>query len=321
MHCSSALMLAAGSFLSTASAQSVPQALEENRGGAYRSGTVNYIDDSDFDTALQRPNATGAVSFVGRNVSAAYPGNDASDWSLILNVTSGVVKPGEDNRELTGTALSIQQPPSLPGSGSNNGTDGFQVCVNLMRIVPNATVNYTRLAADDRGTCGSYLSEECISQVRDLAAANFKENGTCAFIDEPPVSCGNTTVYRGYSGPAFGLPAPFYQQDWTAFTYGSDPPVSSNNRTAVDLDYDEQVKAVWPVLLTWGYTNTSTQFNDTAPATSLACVSATDFTQGSRVPNATEDGSGNGTNSGGRMGVDKTLIGITIFATAFAVLT
>lgn len=165
--------------------------LESESDGAYRYGTPNYIDDSVFDSALQHPNATGTVSFTGRNVSASYSSRDVNGWTLRVNVTSGIIKPGSDDRQLTGSAISILQPAGLPTSGGNNGTDGFQVCVNIMRIVLNMTTNYTQLATDDAGTCGSYMSEECRNELRDLAVSRFQENETCSYNNDPPPSCGN----------------------------------------------------------------------------------------------------------------------------------
>lgn len=206
MRSTSPFLIGALACLHAATAQEV-RTLEDERDGALRYGTPNYIDDSTFDAALQKPNATGSVSFTGRNVSAPYPGSDVDGWSLSVNVTSGIIKPGEDNRELTGSAISISQPDGLPTTGGNNGTDGFQVCVNVMMIVPNATSDYTQLAADDAGTCGSYLSQQCRDELADLATSTYQANGTCSYLNDPPTSCGNVTFSPAGSSsnePAFG---------------------------------------------------------------------------------------------------------------------
>lgn len=113
------------------------------------------------------------------------------------------------------------------------------------------------------------------------------------------------------------IPAGFYQQGWTAFTYGSDPPVASSDGDLVQEDYDEMAKIVYPVLLTYGYTNTSTPGNNTSVFSSLACVSATEFTEGSRVPESEGDGD---TNAGGRVNVGLTPLGAFIALTTFAVM-
>jgi hypothetical protein len=146
MHPTKLLLLIAGDLLETVSADTnQPQTLEVDAEGAYSYGTANYISDSVFDAALRQANTTGSVSFTGLDVSASWPGSGTNGWTLAVNVTSDIVEPGSDNRQTTGSAISIMQPASLSTSSDNNGTDGFQVCVNVMRIMPNVTFNYTSL--------------------------------------------------------------------------------------------------------------------------------------------------------------------------------
>lgn len=210
MHITTVLLLAASTNLHARSAGP----LQNASGGAYRYGTPNYIDNGDFDSALQKPNATGSVSFTGRNVSAAYPGSDIDGWTLSLNVTSDIMNPGSDPRQLTGSAISITQAAGLSTSSSNNGTDGFQVCVNIMKINPNATANYTQLASEDGGTCGSYLSKECRDDLQTLAGSMFAKNGTCEYLNDSPASCGNVTFVPGSTSDSYTFNEPAFSKSF-----------------------------------------------------------------------------------------------------------
>lgn len=76
---------------------------------------------------------------------------------------------------------------------------------------------------------------------------------------------------------------------------------------------------VYPVLVTYEITNISTLASGISAYSSLACVSATDFTEGSRVPGVGEHTS-DGTNSGAYVRMNMGLIGGLVAATALAIM-
>ena len=47
---------------------------------------------------------------------------------------------------------------------------GWTVCATVYGINPGDTANYTQLAQEDRGTCRSYMNDECREAIREAAA-------------------------------------------------------------------------------------------------------------------------------------------------------
>ena len=55
-----------------------------------------------------------------------------------------------------------------------------------------------------------------------------------------------------------------------------------------EQEWDDVAKMAWAVLVTWGYDDRGDE--DGKPATSLVCVSASDFAEGVKVPDDAPEG-------------------------------
>ena len=83
-----------------------------------------------------------------------------------------------------------------------------------------------------------------------------------------------------------------YRDGKSFFTYSAEPNLRSaedspSNYQTTEEEWDDVAKMAWAVLLTWGYDDRGDE--DGKPATSLVCVSASDFAEGVKVPDNTPE--------------------------------
>ena len=82
-----------------------------------------------------------------------------------------------------------------------------------------------------------------------------------------------------------------YRDGNSFFTYSAEPGLNTDDRPetsqTTEEEWDDVAKMAWAVLLTWGYDDRGDE--DGKPATSLVCVSASDFAEGVKVPDNTPE--------------------------------
>jgi len=155
------------------------------RDGPGFGSAVIAIPSTQWENALENPNATGHFPIQGYDLSRPYPSTGAipqsiDGWSLDFNVTADISAANATGFELpraadgyvTGASIRLRPPASLltaaPEGQSPVKVDNatWQLCLNVLdtRSLPQATIDAGR---KDDGSCTSMLGEQCVRDLRD----------------------------------------------------------------------------------------------------------------------------------------------------------
>jgi len=140
-------------------------------------GVFNSVTNEAWDKVFLTPNATGAATLGGFNVSAFFPSTKSDNWTFTIKVKADVPRPGS-NDFATGTWLQFDAPDGLVqtnGNGSSVRVDpSWNVCMSLL------LANEIELESDaetvDPG-CRGVLEPECIAGIVQGLQDGFNARG------------------------------------------------------------------------------------------------------------------------------------------------
>ncbi|KAH7265261.1 uncharacterized protein BKA55DRAFT_685732 [Fusarium redolens] len=251
-------------------------------------GSPGNMSEQEWQSAFEKPNATGTYKFEAYNVSERFPPNKTVDgWRATIRVANITDDP-EDDTPYPGIDISVQAPegmrvPTLNSSRTNSSD--WYVCVAFWgpsRLKDGATDD----AQHDDGDCSSFLDEDCLKALNAEAAGYYWNGEECTMLPHMPVKCEK--YYKDY-GPTYGgAPGANLSQFEKGKTLISQRPqtVGRYNAMTQEEAYDYAVRGVWTVMINWGRRDPDTYSLDDVLQPSLLCLRTRNITRGSEDPNA-----------------------------------
>ncbi|KAJ4249163.1 hypothetical protein NW762_012498 [Fusarium torreyae] len=162
-------------------------------------GELDDISVERWESWFKSPNATGSYSFDGYNVSSPFPPNETlSGWKAtiaVANVTE------DESRPYPGTNIAIRAPENveLPAkSGRSSNESDWHICVYFWQPLVLAG-DALDDGQDDDGSCTSFLSDECLSALKNISSSSFWNNKTLRCDDPPRMPSECEDYYHGNS--------------------------------------------------------------------------------------------------------------------------
>jgi hypothetical protein len=123
---------------------------------------------NEWQARFEDANATGTCYFDAYNASDGFPPNKTvSGWSATIRVANITDDPDKDSIPYPGTDISIKAPDGMEMPESNSTE--WQACAAFW--APDMlTSGSTGDAQHDDGDCSSFLSKECIVDIKTVAS-------------------------------------------------------------------------------------------------------------------------------------------------------
>lgn len=179
------------------------------------------VTDTVWYTAFTTPNATGSISFPGRDTRKPYPGTPSEPWKYTIKIRDDV--PRTDGGFTTGAWLQLEVPQTLtrentsiletpftkPLSITDRGIpqhESWEICQQIFLgpgLVHDATASGT--------TCQAPAMEGCLGDLKRWLESNFGNQGIVSLSNCPlpsprrvPESCRSFLNVNGSLGWGVG---------------------------------------------------------------------------------------------------------------------
>ncbi|KAK1691141.1 hypothetical protein BDP55DRAFT_318280 [Colletotrichum godetiae] len=238
--------------------------------------------------SLSNPNATGSWPIFGIDLSkppSEPPRNNefgqGNGWSINVAVATNVSQGTMSNSNPSRISLDASDTPLASG----NVSDGYRVCSYVWWQM-GWTENEIKILHDDsEGSCGGVIPQNCIHDIRETAAKvqcdSSLESPLYGIGFNIPTSCSDSMAYT--TAERKNLTTEL-MSNGSDFSYTLFQSIAPYNVVGNDSDtrevYDYAVTQVWPVMLSYSYTEESGTSNYTV----FRCVRANNITAGSRLP-------------------------------------
>ncbi|GKU15518.1 hypothetical protein FLAG1_05941 [Fusarium langsethiae] len=247
-------------------------------------GPPGNLTTNEWQARFEDANATGTYYFEAYDVSDSFPPNEtASGWSATIRVANVTDDPDPESIPYPGTDISIKAPDGMKLPESNS--TGWQACATFWP--PDIlTSGATGDAQHDNGDCSSFLSEECIQSIKDLASHYIENEGDCTNVASVPSSCKK---WYGGSGTMGGGSIGNFSRRFNGSTLFSERPQligSSEYAKTEEEAYEEAVRGVWTVIINWGPRSPLSFSPADVLQPTVLCLRTRNITEGSEDPNA-----------------------------------
>jgi hypothetical protein len=140
-------------------------------------GVFASVTNEAWDEVFLTPNATGAATLGGFNVSAPFPSTKSDNWTFTIKVKADVPRP-ESNDFATGTWLQLDAPDDLVQTNENGSSvrvdPSWNVCISLLST--NEIELESGAETVDPG-CRGVLEPECIMGIVQGLQDGFNARG------------------------------------------------------------------------------------------------------------------------------------------------
>ncbi|KAL7917141.1 hypothetical protein ACQKWADRAFT_307463 [Trichoderma austrokoningii] len=256
------------------------------------------LPDSSFRPSSQA-NATGSSSIPAANTSNPKEPLefDGKFWTIGISLQANIPLNGSTDKNLNAaeknqfTQLVSMSLDNIDKGQAANLTVETTMCGHIMfGVKPNVTADNQ----DDAGKGGNcdFLSQQCQKDLQNAAIDGANECDSIAV----PNSCAEWLGPSSSENEGSQMSST-YVQEFTKnlllgsrfFTIGLEP-TSNNNET----EYDTAIRNIWPVLFTFSHVSSTANVSNAA----LRCLRPNNITNGSRDPDASNNG-GNGDGGSG----------------------
>ncbi|KAG7049995.1 hypothetical protein JMJ77_0012751 [Colletotrichum scovillei] len=253
-----------------------------------RTDTAIQNSSSILTESLSNPNATGSWPIFGIDVSkplSETPTNNefghGNGWSIDVavatNVSGGIVSNSNPSK------ISLESSDNPVERG--NATDGYRICSYVWWQMSWTENTIKKLNDDNQGSCGGVIPQNCIDDIRETAAKvqcdSSLESSLYGIGFDIPASCSDSMAYT--TAERRNLTTEFISNasasSHTLFQSTAPYNIPGNDSNTRQV-YDYAVTQVWPVMLSYSYTEGSAVSNYTV----FRCVRANNITAGSRSP-------------------------------------
>ncbi|KAK1622835.1 hypothetical protein BDP81DRAFT_454863 [Colletotrichum phormii] len=191
-------------------------------------------------------------------------------WSINVAVATNVSQGTMSNSTLSRISLDASDTPFSSG----NVSDGYRVCSYVWWQMGWTENEINKLHDDSEGSCGGVIPQSCIHDIRETAAKvqcdSSLESPLYGIGFNIPTSCRNlTTKFTSNASDS----------SYTVFQSSAPYNVAGNDSDTREV-YEYAMTQVWPVMLSYSYTEESGTSNYTV----FRCVRANNITAGSPLP-------------------------------------
>lgn len=162
-------------------------------------GPMSNMTNKEWQDLFKDANATGTYYFDGYNVSDSFPPKKTvAGWSATIRVANITDDPEDGSIPYPGVDVSVKAPDGMELPKSNYS--GWNACVSAWgpeRLTSGATSD----AQLDDGDCSSFLSDECIRDLKIQASGYYFDGKRCRSFPSIPSSCEK---YYEKGGEGFG---------------------------------------------------------------------------------------------------------------------
>lgn len=252
------------------------------------------------------PDATGAFTLPGFNISQPWSGAEPLDWTVQIAVKAGMVLPrfdedDDDAQVVTGGMVWIEPPDGLVSGDSYTASGEWSPLAVVYESTalkspsPDEPLTpfFHRDAGDDSpadGSCAGILSDECIEAIESAAGENHvRPNGTIPWIldDAKCPGIGGSSRLR-FDTPfrlterGQGDAAMKHNEGWlVSFS-------SAEHDRGNETDYATHGSQYVPILFQWLRTDDGSLSTDTekpdGEISTLLCVAVNEAADGKELP-------------------------------------
>lgn len=260
-----------------------------------------------WQSYLGDPDATGAFTLPGFNISQPWSNAEPLDWTIKMAVKANMSPPdGAGGKVLTGGMVWIEPPDGLVNGDNftaNKEWSPFSLYYTSLGVnTPNSeeplTPFFHRDPDDDSapdGTCKGILPAECISYLEESGEADFVNTDNRQHRIEDQERCpGIGAASRLDMGSPFNLTkrkqddaAMEYNEGWLASF------VSGAHADGNETDYAAHGSQYVPILFRWMRADEEgLRYDEPKPKghiASLMCVAVDEAAKGKKLPDPGED--------------------------------
>ncbi|KAK3313045.1 hypothetical protein B0H66DRAFT_644162 [Apodospora peruviana] len=247
------------------------------------SRNLNDVKNDVWQISFAKPNATAKASVDGWDMSSKYPGKKSDKWEFSLMIADDVPHPQNAGKYFTGTWIQLDAPDKLVKKSEGDKQwevtqdASWEVCQEIW--VP--TKLHTETDKVDP-TCNGVLPPACLEDMQTRLSEDFKTHHFLGVIGKCPMMQIPDSCSDAWGGTTSQHALLAVNQSSSTGTFNYARLGQKDDAHAIDdtTAYDASIRQVYVLGLTWGYS--SPDLTDAPVGTSLTCLRASDFAEGSR---------------------------------------